>query len=68
MRPTILNPLFAGISTLKGIGPRLEKAIAPLLLRAPDDKRQSPRVVDLLFHLPVGSIDRRLKSARMRPP
>ena len=60
MRPTILNPLFAGISGLKGIGPRLEKVIAPLL-RAQDDKRQAPRVIDLLFHLPVGAIDKRLK-------
>jgi ATP-dependent DNA helicase RecG len=61
MRPTILNPLFADISGLKGIGPRLEKVIAPLLLRAQDDKRQSPRIIDLLFHLPLGAIDRRLK-------
>jgi ATP-dependent DNA helicase RecG len=60
LRPAILNALFAGVSGLKGIGPRLEKAIAPLL-RAPDDRHQAPRVIDLLFHLPVGAIDRRHK-------
>jgi ATP-dependent DNA helicase RecG len=54
MRPSLLNPLFAAITTLSGIGPRLEKLFRRLL---GDD--ETPRVVDLLFHLPTGAIDRR---------
>jgi len=54
MRPPLLNPLFASLSTLPGIGPRLEKLYARLLSRD-----EVPRVVDLLFHLPTGFVDRR---------
>ncbi len=55
MRPPLLNPLFASVSALPGIGPRLEKLYARLLSRE-DDK---PRIIDLLFHLPAGFVDRR---------
>jgi ATP-dependent DNA helicase RecG len=55
MRPPLLNPLFAFVSALPGIGPRLEKLYARLLTRE-DDK---PRIIDLLFHLPTGFVDRR---------
>ena len=55
MRPTILDPLFASITTLKGIGPKLVKPFAKLLNRA------EPRIVDLLFHLPHSAIDRRAR-------
>ncbi len=55
MRPPILNPLFASLSALPGIGPKLEKLFGQLLAR--DGER--PRVVDLLFHLPTGFVDRR---------
>jgi ATP-dependent DNA helicase RecG len=51
MRPEILFPLFAPLTSLPGIGPRL----APLFERA----AQGPHVVDLLWHLPSGLIDRR---------
>jgi ATP-dependent DNA helicase RecG len=54
MRPTILDPFFAAITTLSGIGPKVEKLYRRLLGR--DDE---PRIIDLLFHLPVGAIDRR---------
>jgi ATP-dependent DNA helicase RecG len=50
MRPTLLNPLFAPITTLSGVGPKL----APLY-----EKLAGGRVVDLLWHLPSGVIDRR---------
>jgi ATP-dependent DNA helicase RecG len=50
MRPKILYPLFAPLTSLSGIGPR----IAPLLARAAGGEA----VVDLLWHLPVGCIDR----------
>ena len=49
-RPEALFPLFAEVTALKGVGPRLGKAIAKLA---------GPRVVDLLWHLPTGLIDRR---------
>ena len=56
MRPSLLNPLFAAITTLPGVGPKLEKLYGRLLGRD-----ETPRVVDLLFHLPSGAIDRRAR-------
>src|SRR5581483_8528624 len=55
MRPPLLNPLFATVPALPGIGPRLEKLYARLLSREED----KPRIIDLLFHLPTGFVDRR---------
>ncbi|HEX4410619.1 MAG TPA: ATP-dependent DNA helicase RecG [Xanthobacteraceae bacterium] len=55
MRPLVLNPLFASLSALPGIGPKLEKLYAHLLGRG----EEPPRVIDLLFHLPTGFVDRR---------
>src|SRR5450631_1109852 len=49
MRPSILFPLFAETRTLGGVGPKLEKLIT---------KVAGPRIVDLIFDLPVGLIDR----------
>src|SRR6202161_1423812 len=53
MRPTLLNPLFAPITTLSGVGPKQDKLFRYLLGR--DD---TPRIVDLLLHLPASVIDR----------
>lgn len=50
MRPDILNPLFAEVEVLKGIGPGLAKPLKRLGLE---------RVVDILFHLPVSWIERK---------
>ena len=50
MRPELLNPLFAEIEALKGVGPSLAKPLAKLGIS---------RVVDLLFHLPTGMVERR---------
>jgi ATP-dependent DNA helicase RecG len=50
MRPDILNPLFAEVEVLKGVGPQLAKPLKRLGLE---------RVVDVLFHLPVSWIERR---------
>ena len=50
MRPQALNPLFAPPTALPGIGPRLAKLV---------ERVAGPRVVDLLWLLPVGIIDRR---------
>ena len=55
MRPSVLNPLFAALSALPGIGPKLEKLFARLIAR----EGEPPRVVDLLFHMPTGFVDRR---------
>jgi ATP-dependent DNA helicase RecG len=56
MRPTLLDPFFAAITSLPGIGPKVERLYRRLLAR--DDV---PRIVDLLFHMPVGAIDRRAR-------
>ncbi len=50
MRPEILFPLFAPVSSLPGVGPRSAKRIEALA---------GPQVVDLCWHLPSGVIDRR---------
>ena len=63
MRPPILNPLFAALSALPGVGPKLEKLFARLLSR----ESEPPRVIDLLFHLPTGFVDRRRVRYFRRP-
>ena len=55
MRPPLLDPLFGSLTSLSGIGPKLAKLFARLL------DREAPRIVDLLFHLPSGTIDRRAR-------
>jgi ATP-dependent DNA helicase RecG len=55
MRPLVLSPLFASLTSLPGVGPKLEKLYARLL------EREAPRVIDLLLHLPSGAIDRRAR-------
>src|SRR5258707_13662087 len=49
MRPEILNPLFTEVEALKGVGPQLAKLLKKLGIS---------RVVDLLYHLPTGAIER----------
>ena len=49
MRPPILYPLFAPVTSLPGVGPRIGKLIAKLA---------GPILVDLLWHLPSGLVDR----------
>ena len=50
MRPELLNPLFAEISVLKGVGNALAK---------PLDRLGLTRMVDLAFHLPTGWVERK---------
>jgi ATP-dependent DNA helicase RecG len=59
MRPSVLNPLFARTSGLKGIGPGLDKVLGRFLSRTSDEKKPQARIIDLLFHLPSGVLDRR---------
>ncbi|WP_353217931.1 ATP-dependent DNA helicase RecG, partial [Sandarakinorhabdus sp.] len=49
MRPELLNPLFAEVDALAGVGPSQVRQLARLKLT---------RAVDLAFHLPVMMIDR----------
>ena len=56
MRPPVLNPLFALVTSLPGVGSKVERLFRRLLGR--DD---TPRLIDLLFHLPTGTIDRRAR-------
>jgi ATP-dependent DNA helicase RecG len=49
MRPELLNPIFAEVTALKGIGPQLARPVERLGLE---------KLVDILFHLPVGHVDR----------
>jgi ATP-dependent DNA helicase RecG len=49
-RPEVLFPVFAPVTALKGIGPRIGKHIERLV---------GKQIVDLLWHLPSGIIDRR---------
>ncbi len=65
MRPDILNPLFASVATLPGVGPKtctlFERALAT-------PHGGEPRVADLLFHLPHSGIDRRARPKIMDAP
>ncbi|MCO5129377.1 MAG: ATP-dependent DNA helicase RecG [Xanthobacteraceae bacterium] len=56
MRPAILNPLFTPVTSLSGVGPRQDKLLRYLL-----DRVETPRLVDLLLHMPTGAIDRRAR-------
>src|ERR1700742_3758482 len=56
MRPILLNPLFAPVTSLAGVGPRQDKLFRYLL-----DRSETPRLVDLLLHLPASVIDRRTR-------
>ncbi|MBR0555580.1 ATP-dependent DNA helicase RecG [Ciceribacter sp. L1K23] len=56
MRPTLLDPLFAPISSLSGVGPKVASLLATLLGKEDAD---DARVVDLLFLAPFRLIDRR---------
>lgn len=50
MRPETLNPLFAEVETLEGVGPKLRKPLEKLGLT---------RVKDLVLHLPERFVSRR---------
>ena len=54
VRPSVLNPLFAQIETLPGLG--VKSALPLYRLFGP-----APHVLDVLFHLPSGIVDRRLR-------
>ena len=51
LRPPLLNPLFAALTSLPGVGPAVAASAARLL------DRPDPRCLDLLAHLPHAAID-----------
>ena len=55
MRPSLLDPLFAPVTALPGVGPKTAKLYDRLL----GSTTHGARVVDLLFHLPHSFLDRR---------
>jgi len=59
MRPDLLFPLFRPVTTLKGVGPRLGKLI---------ERAAGAKLVDLLWHLPSGLVDRRFRPAVAEAP
>ncbi len=50
-RPFILDPLFRALTTLPGVGSKNAKLFEKLVA--------GPKVLDLLFHLPIDVVDRR---------
>jgi ATP-dependent DNA helicase RecG len=58
MRPEILNPLFTEVEALPGVGPQVAKLLKKLKIS---------RAVDLLYHLPTGSIERVAAPAASAP-
>src|SRR5438105_4371689 len=56
MRPALLNPLFAPVTSLSGVGPKQDRLLRYLL-----DRDETPRLIDLLLHLPASVIDRRAR-------
>jgi ATP-dependent DNA helicase RecG len=53
-RPEILFPLFAELTALEGVGPKVAKTFARMEITRP---------VDLLLTLPTGGVDRRLRAS-----
>ena len=59
-RPFEIDPLFRGLTTLPGLGPRNGKLVEKLV--------EGPRVADLLFHGPADFIDRRFTCPLSQAP
>jgi ATP-dependent DNA helicase RecG len=59
MRPNILNGLFAPVTSLSGVGPRIGKLIETVA---------GPRLVDLLWHAPSGLVDRSFRPTIAEAP
>ena len=50
-RPFVLDPLFKALTTLTGVGPKNAKLLEKLC--------GGPKILDVLFHLPIDFVDRR---------
>ncbi|WP_342362462.1 ATP-dependent DNA helicase RecG [Terrarubrum flagellatum] len=54
VRPSVLNPLFASVTGLPGVGPKLGKLYDRLVA----EPGREARLRDLIFHLPYQLVDR----------
>ncbi|HTV71352.1 MAG TPA: ATP-dependent DNA helicase RecG [Rhizobiaceae bacterium] len=57
MRPSLLDPLFAPVTSLEGVGEKIAELIGRVV--PSDVSAREPRLSDLLFTLPYSVIDRR---------
>ncbi|MCQ8782631.1 ATP-dependent DNA helicase RecG [Mangrovibrevibacter kandeliae] len=57
MRPALLDPLFADVTSIAGVGAKVAALLATLLVNP--GSTVGPRVRDLVFHLPSSLVDRR---------
>ncbi|MDB5569705.1 MAG: ATP-dependent helicase RecG, partial [Hyphomicrobiales bacterium] len=57
MRPALLNSLFAPLRALPGVGPKTGQLFDRLLAQGSEEAR----VLDVLFHVPHATIDRRAR-------
>ena len=64
LRPTLLDPVFAPVSALSGIGPKVAGAFDRLL----GEPGRPARILDLLLHLPGASVTRELQGSVMEAP
>ena len=64
LRPSILDPLFAPASTLPGVGPKIAAALDRLI----GEPGRPARVIDLLTHLPHGSVSRAVAGSVREAP
>lgn len=66
MRPSELNPWFTPVSSLKYVGPAITEALLRLLRPTREVEEvptREPVLRDLLLHLPVSTLDRRIVTA-----
>ena len=66
MRPSELYPWFTPVSSLKYVGPAITQALVRLLRPTREVEEvltREPVLRDLLLHLPVGALDRRIVTA-----
>ena len=67
MRPAQLDPLFASITGLKGVGPKVAERVSKLL-RSDGASAGDATIWDLLRHLPFRAIDRQRRFEVARTP
>ncbi|MEM1289317.1 MAG: ATP-dependent DNA helicase RecG [Pseudomonadota bacterium] len=66
MRSDLLDPFFSPVSSLSGVGPKVEKLLNKLVLWPPAEPPAT--IADLLFHLPVSTVDRSNKTTVIEAP
>jgi ATP-dependent DNA helicase RecG len=58
MRPSVLDPLFASVETLSGVGAKIASLLARLAGHQPGERAH---ILDLALHLPSFALDRRAR-------